>query len=276
MDLLNNGLVSVQWLADNKSNADVKILDGTWCMASEAMPLEGQFIPDAQFFDIDEIADLTSPMKHMLPSIDVFAETMSNMGIENKDYIIVYDRHGFRAAARLWWTFRSFQHQAVSILNGGLPAWIKAGQKISSSPLKTTTKTHYKAPSSISNVISMEELVTLLPHKPQIIDARSKGRFNGTEAEPRPGLRSGHIPGSLSLPFGNIRTAGGELKDILSLASIVGKAGVDLDKPIITTCGSGITAAALAFVFYRLGAKEVSVYDGSWTEWGASDAPIEI
>lgn len=272
MDLL----ISVEWLVENATREDIKILDGTWGMAGEQLPLRNTFIPGAQFFDIDEIADLSSPMKHMLPSKATFSAAMSYMGIRNSDHIIVYDRHGFRAAPRLWWTLKSFGHEKVSILDGGLPAWIRAGQNVSGKAFKPERKTEYKVPHQVTGVTSMAEIVALLPQNPQIIDARSEGRFYGTEAEPRAGLRSGHIPGSLSLPFGDIRTPKGNLKDLESLASLVGQAGIDLSKPIITTCGSGITAAGLAFIFHRLGAKEVSVYDGSWVEWGASDAPIEI
>lgn len=268
-------LISIDWLAANITHDEIKILDGTWSMPNETEPLQGQFIPKAQFFDIDKIADLTSPMKHMLPTAQDFANAVSDMGIENSDHIIIYDRHGFRAAARLWWTFKTFGHRRISILDGGLPAWIKSGHDVNSVASQPLKKTTYKAPSKVSGVVSMTDIRDLLHSSPQIVDARSKGRFYGTEPEPRAGLRSGHIPGSLSLPFGNIRTADGNLKNMTELAEIVGKAGVNLDKPIITTCGSGVTAAALAFVFYRLGAHDVSVYDGSWTEWGASKAPIE-
>lgn len=272
MDLL----VTAEWLSKRLDRAGISVLDGTWCMAGEDAPLAGQFIPGAQFFDIDRIADLSSPMKHMLPSPTAFEQAMSEMGIRNDDHIIVYDRHGFRAAARLWWTFRAFGHKTVSILDGGLPAWIDGGFEVSSAPSEPTSRTPYAAPDHASNIVSKDQLIALLPTQPQIVDARSKGRFYGTEPEPRAGLRSGHIPGSLSLPFSTIRTEDGKLKDLGELADIVGRAGVNLSQPIITTCGSGITAAALAFVFHRLGAADVSVYDGSWTEWGASDAPIEI
>lgn len=268
-------LVSVSWLAENISRGDVKVLDATWCMGGEEPPLQGQFIPGAQVFDVDEVADPTSKFKHTLPPADIFEAAMSKMGIGNDDNVIVYDRHGFRAAPRTWWTFRMFGHEAVSILDGGLPAWIEAGHDTVRKPGKPTSTSTYKAGLAAGKVISKAEIIVKLKDAPQIADARSLGRFQGTEPEPRAGLRSGHIPGSTSLPFGSLRDKNANLKPLTELAELVGLSGLDLDKPIITTCGSGITAAGLAFAFHLLGAKDVSLYDGSWTEWGASDAPIE-
>ncbi|MEP3891781.1 MAG: rhodanese-like domain-containing protein [Hellea sp.] len=272
MDLL----VTADWLGLNLGRNDVKVLDGTWVMPGEPNPLEGQYIPGASIFDVDAIADLTSSMKHMLPSANTFTSEVSKMGLSNTDHIVVYDRHGFRAAPRVWWTFRMFGHRNISILDGGLPAWIKAGHDISSKPAQQKTRTDYKPQAPLSGAISKDEIIALLPSGPQIVDARSTGRFYGTAPEPRAGLRSGHIPGSLSLPFTQTRTSEMHLKGLAELAEMVGGAGIDLSKPIITSCGSGITAAALAFIFYRLGAEDIRLYDGSWTEWGASGAAIEI
>ena len=271
-----DSLVSVDWLAANIGRDDVKVVDATWCMPSEDAPLPGQFIPGAHVFDVDEVADLTSPMKHMLPPANIFEAAMSDMGIANNDHVIVYDSHGFRAAPRTWWTFRMFGHDNISILDGGLPAWIKAGHKTAPKLASATAPSFYKAKHPIAKVISQSDILSLLVTEPQIADARSFGRFSGTEPEPRTGLRSGHIPGATSLPFGSIRDANANLKSLPDLGDIVGRTGLDLDKPIITTCGSGITAAGLAFALYLLGAKDVCVYDGSWTEWGGSDVPVEL
>lgn len=271
-----NALVTVDWLAANIGRDDVKVLDATWCMSGEEPPLPGTFIPGAQVFDVDVVADLTSPLKHTLPMASTFEAAMSKMGINNSDHVIIYDRHGFRAAPRTWWTFRMFGHVNTSILDGGLPAWMKAGRETSKEAATSKVQSDYKAKSAIAKVISHSGILAQLKARPQIADARSLGRFNGTEPEPRAGLRSGHIPGATSFPFGSIRDENANLKSLPDLAELVGRTGLDLDKPIITTCGSGITAAGLAFVFYLLGAKDVSVYDGSWTEWGASDAPIEM
>ncbi len=268
-------LVSVEWLAANIGRDDVKVLDGTWIMPGETAPLKNQYIPNTQIFDVDGIADPASPMKHMLPPPDLFAAAMSDMGLKNTDHIVIYDRHGFRSAPRVWWTFRMFGHERLSILNGGLPAWIEAGHDVAVEPCLSETRTHYMPYSPLAGIITKDEILAMLPLAPQIIDARSAGRFYGISPEPRAGLRSGHIPGSLNLPFTETRTPNMRLKNLPELADLVGRTGIDLSKPIITTCGSGITAAALAFAFYRLGASDIRVYDGSWTEWGASDAPIE-
>lgn len=268
-------LVSVGWLAENIARGDVKVLDATWCMPGEEPPLQGQFIPGAQVFDVDEVADPISEFKHTLPPADIFEGAMSKMGIGNDDHVIIYDCHGFRGAPRTWWTFRMFGHVGISILDGGLPAWIKAGHEIVYELGTPKTAPGYKARPAKAKVISKADILAQLKDTPQIADARSVGRFKGTEPEPRAGLRSGRIPGSSSLPFGSLRDEDANLRPLTELAELVGRTGLDLDKPIITTCGSGITAAGLAFAFHLLGAKDVGVYDGSWTEWGASDAPIE-
>ncbi|WP_026940563.1 3-mercaptopyruvate sulfurtransferase [Hellea balneolensis] len=272
MDLL----VTADWLADNLSRKDIKILDGTWVLPNEAQSLAMGFIPGAQIFDIDAIADLKSDMKHMLPSAKNFAAGVSNIGINNSDHVICYDRHGLFSSPRVWWTFMTFGHSRVSILDGGLPAWIKADHIIHKSPLEPQNKSEFKTGVPHIEVTDKNCLLSAIGTEIQIVDARPSGRFLGTSPEPREGLRSGRIPGSFSLPFGTLKTSDGFFKPIHELATIVGQAGINLEKPIITSCGSGITAAGVAFVLHSLGAKEISLYDGSWAEWGASDAPIEI
>lgn len=275
MDLLDDPLVSVDWLAENFGRPDVKVLDGTWLMLGENADLPDGFIPGAQIFDVDEIATPHPTLKHMLPGTFTFIEAVSNMGIEEDDIIIVYDRHGVRTAPRVWWTFKVFGHDKVAVLDGGLPAWIKAGHAISAAPAKPLGQSEYTSSEPILGVISQDEILDGLGHH-QIADARSAGRFYGTAPEPRAGLRSGHIPGSCSLPITSLWTEDGHFKSLSDIAALVGEVGIDLDKPIITTCGSGITAAGLALNLYRLGAKHIRVYDGSWAEWGASDAPISL
>ena len=268
-------LVTADWLAENLDRADIKVLDGTWVLPADEPNLASGYIPGAQIFDIDATADLSSPMKHMLPSAEIFANTMSDMGIENTDHVICYDRHGLFSSPRLWWTFMVFGHSRVSILDGGLPGWMKAGYDVKDTPKTVTTKSDFSTASALINVASKGCVMDKLGTPTQIIDARPAGRFHGTSPEPRPELRSGHIPGSYSLPFGDLKTASAYFKPLAELAEIVGTAGIDLSKPMITSCGSGITAAGIAFVLHRLGAKDISLYDGSWTEWGASDARIE-
>ena len=272
MDLL----VTVDWLAENIEREDVKVLDGTWVLPADEPSLAAGFIPGAQFFDIDEVADLSSPMKHMLPSEDVFAKAVSKMGIKNSDHVICYDRHGLFSGPRLWWTFMTFGHSKVSVLDGGLPAWIKAGHAVTKTAASENSLSNFQTKSPFIEARNQTCVIKAIDEDIQIVDARPSGRFYGTSPEPRAGLRSGRIPGSYSLPFGSLKTANGHFKPIAEIAEIVGSTGIDLTKTIITSCGSGITAAGLAFVFYRLGAKTISLYDGSWTEWGASDAPLEI
>ena len=272
MDLL----VSVDWLAENIERDDIKVLDGTWVLPNDETKLATGYIPGANIFDIDRIADTSSTMKHMLSSAKDFAKAVSEMGIKNSDHVICYDRHGLFSSPRIWWNFMTFGHEKVSILDGGLPAWIKAGYNVTSSPSPKSGSSNFQTAAPLIKVTDQKTVLKAIAEDIQIVDARPAGRFYGTSPEPREGLRSGRIPGSYSLPFGNFKTADGHLKPLSELAEMVSTAGIDLSKPIITSCGSGITASGLAFVFHNLGAADIRLYDGSWAEWGASDAPLEI
>lgn len=267
-------LISVEWLAAHHARDDVKVIDGTWVMPGTENPLSGHYIPGALIFDIDVIADPKSEMAHMLPGADLFAQHMSDIGISEHDNIVIYDRHGIRAAPRVWWMFKMFGHENVAILDGGLPAWVEAGHPITDQVHTPETTTSYQTSTTQTGVIDQAEIKASLDATPQILDARSRARFEGTTPEPRKGLRSGHIPGSLSFPFGDMFKPGGTFKELDELASMISEKGIDLTQPVIATCGSGVTAAGIAFTLHRLGCEGVRVYDGSWTEWGASDAPI--
>ncbi len=271
-----DSLVNPDWLSQNLHRSDIKVIDGTWSMPGDSVPLPGQFIPGAQAFDIDEIADQTSHMAHMLPSGEIFATAMSHMDITNDDTVIIYDRHGLMAAPRVWWTFRMFGHENIAILDGGLPAWIKEGYETASSAAEPLKNCIYTPKPALSGVISQSEITAALPHKPQILDARPTGRFFGTSPEPRASLRSGHIPGSRSLPFGSLRTEDMRYKSLNELQTLITQTDIDTSRPVLTTCGSGVTAAGIAFALHLLGVQNVKVYDGSWAEWGASDAPISL
>ena len=272
MDLL----VTTDWLAANLHREDVKVLDGTWVFPKDESALAQGYIPHAQVFDIDLIADLSSPMSHMLPIAEVFAKAISEMNVSNSDHVICYDRHGLFSSPRLWWTFMTFGHSKVSVLDGGLPSWINAGHDVSISPFVTSESSKFEISAPHIKLSRQSCAIDALETDIQIVDARPEGRFYGHDPEPRAELRSGRIPGSYSLPFGHLKTADGHFKSLTEIAQIVGSAGIDLNGAIITSCGSGITAAGIAFALHRLGAKDISVYDGSWAEWGASDAPIEI
>jgi len=264
-------LVDVDWLRNNQDN--VRILDATWSLPGDMASLPSGFIEGAMFFDLDEVATPHPTLKHMLPSKDIFEAAASDMGINSSDHIICYDRHGVFSSPRLWWTFRMFGHKKVSVLDGGLPAWIAAGFNVSD--VETSyKKSAYEAASPLLKVTDKRGVLAALETDMQIIDARPSGRFKGTTPEPRHGLRSGHMPGAFNIPFGSLRTETLHFKDITKLLEIFSK--VDPERPIITSYGSGVTAAGLAFTLARLGAEDITVYDGSWVDYGADkDVPID-
>lgn len=271
-----DSLISVDWLADNIARPGVRLLDATWIMPGENPDLPQGYIPGAQFFDIDQVADTASPFKHTLPPEATFVRAMTEMGISSDDHVIIYDRHGVRTAPRLWWTFRVFGHKKISILDGGLPAWIAAGHDVDNEAGAPAPSGEYAVNPALFGAVSQADILAQLGRAPQILDARPKGRFYGTLPEPRAGLRSGHIPGSRSWPYSSLQTANGFFKSLPEIRAAIENLGIDKSKPIITTCGSGITAAGLAFALHLAGRDDVRVYDGSWTEWGSSDAPVSL
>ncbi|WP_371397747.1 sulfurtransferase [Fretibacter rubidus] len=263
-------LVDAAWLADTIGR--VIPIDGTWSMPNDTASLPNGFIPGSRVFDLDTVATPHPTLNHMLPDAKTFAQTVGDMGVSAEDHVVVYDRHGVFSSPRLWWTFKMFGHAKVSVLNGGLPAWIAAGHSVEKAVTDGKAVT-YVPSKPLAKVVSKAEVLAALGTDAQIIDARPPGRFDATSPEPRAELRGGHMPGANNVPFGSLRTADSHFKDIEAL--IEAFASVDPDAPIITSCGSGITAAGLAFVLAMLGADDVSVYDGSWAEWGAdSDVPI--
>lgn len=267
---MRDPLVTVDWLAANLDS--VRVIDGTWSMPGDTASLPDGFIPGAVVFDIDAIADHSSGMAHMLPSAKTFADTVGKMGITIDDTVVIYDRHGLFSAPRVWWTFRMFGHKNVYVLDGGLPAWITAGKDTTDSAA-TYSKSFYKVTAARAKAVGIEDVLASATSDIQIVDARPPGRFKGTSPEPRAELSSGHMPGAFNVPFGALRTPNMHLKPLSAIGEHF--KAIDLTAPIITTCGSGITAAALAFNLARLGASDVSVYDGSWTEYGArKDVPV--
>ena len=266
-------LVTADWLAAHLGDPDLRVVDGSWHMPQAKRDPAKEFveahIPGAVFFDIDRIADTSSALPHMLPSPEVFANAVGALGIGDGDRVVVYDSRNVVSAARVWWTFRVFGHDAVAVLDGGLPKWRAEGRPVSAGAATLTPRrfTARFRPELVRDFAQMEANVT--GKREQVVDARSHGRFAGTEPEPRAGLRGGHIPGSLNLPYDELHAPDGSLRSPTALREAFVAAGVDLARPVVTTCGSGITASVLALALHRVGRADVAVYDGSWTEWGS-------
>jgi thiosulfate/3-mercaptopyruvate sulfurtransferase len=274
-------LAETDWLAQHLQAPDVRVVDASWYMPSANRDARAEFaqahIPGAVFFDIDEIADTSSGLPHMLPSQEKFSSHVRKMGLGDGNRIVVYDGSGLMSAARVWWMFRVFGHDDVAVLNGGFPKWVAEGRPVESGTPSPKPR-HFTARMNHLLVRDLDEMKANLATKgEQVVDARSAKRFLGQEPEPRQGLRSGHIPGSKNVPSGEILDPAA--KTLLSAEELEAKfaqAGVDIKKSIVTTCGSGVTAAMLALSLYLLGRTNVAVYDGSWSEWGGrSDTPVE-
>ncbi|KAG0172687.1 hypothetical protein DFQ28_009665 [Apophysomyces sp. BC1034] len=256
----------------------VKVLDGSWHMPNVNRDPHKEFlekrVAGAQFFGIDEIKDTTSDLPHMLPTPEKFAEAVEKLGISDQDQVVVYDSAGLFSACRVYWTFKAFGHKQVSVLNGGLPKWIREKRPIESGPLSKVEHVKYSVPQLDTKLVRDYQYVlqnaklsqTNASHAALVLDARPNPRFTGEAPEPRPGLSSGHMPGSISVPFGQVINEGELLSDD-ELRQLFLSRGVDFDKEIVTSCGSGITASVLYFALERLGAKNIAVYDGSWTEY---------
>jgi len=275
-----DAIVTTDWLAAHLGEPDLRVVDGTWHMPQLKRDARAEFaqahIPGAAFFDIDAIADHGTSLPHMLPSAADFASAVGALGIGSGDRVVVYDVRGVVSAARVWWTFRAFGHDAVAVLDGGLRKWQAEGRPVEAGAGKVQARsfTARLRPELVRNVEAMR--ANLASRAAQVLDARSRGRFAGTEPEPRAGLRGGHIPGSLNLPYETLYRPDGTLKPPDELRGAVTSAGVDLTRPVVTTCGSGVTASVLALALFQLGRSDVAVYDGSWSEWGSrSDTPIE-
>jgi thiosulfate/3-mercaptopyruvate sulfurtransferase len=275
-------VVSTDWLAARLGTSGLRVVDASWYLPGAARHAASEYreghIPSAVFFDIDAVSDQQSPLPHMLPPAADFAAHMASLGLNDSDTLVIYDGSGVNlSAGRVWWTFRTFGHEQVAVLDGGIGKW-RAEQRpiergtVNLPPGNFTARLDARAVRDLAavraNVVTGSE---------QLVDVRSRGRFHGTEPEPRPGLRAGHVPGSINLPFTELVSRDGTLLPSAALRRRLTEAGIELSRPVIATCGSGTSACALVLALHSIGHTDTAVYDGAWSEWGArADTPVEL
>lgn len=272
-------LVTAGWLSEHLGDADLVVLDASWHMPDAGRDARREYaeahIPGAVFFDIDAVADHTTDLPHMLPTPQAFATAARRLGVNPGSTVVAYDTVGVFSAPRVWWSFRAMGHEAVFVLDGGLKAWVAEGHPVEAG-WREVEHGAFKAAARPELIASLDDVRRHLAEgSAQLVDARSAPRFRGEAPEPRPGLRSGHMPGARNLPFTQVVADDGTLTQPQAIAAAFERAGVDLARPIVTTCGSGISASILALGLARLGHWDAAVYDGSWTEWGGcADTPV--
>jgi thiosulfate/3-mercaptopyruvate sulfurtransferase len=271
-------LVSTDWLAARLDDPRTRVIDASYKMPG-VLPLPSDdylkvHIPGAVFFDVAEIADPNDPLPHMYPDAKQFARDVAGLGISSGDTVVAYDSGAWVAAPRAWWMFLSFGHDKVKVLDGGLQKWLREGRPTHSGKLMPKPG-RFEARLDQNFVRNKQQLLDdMTTHAEQLVDARPRARFEGTVTEPWPGRRSGHIPGSRNVPYGELFDAStGAMSPLVDLRKAFMAAGVDLARPIVTTCGSGVSAAVLTLALYRLGVRGTALYDGSWAEWGLPEGP---
>jgi thiosulfate/3-mercaptopyruvate sulfurtransferase len=271
-------IVDTQWLASRLNAPGLIVLDGSWHLPTAKRDPKAEYmaahIPGAVFFDIDDLIDESSPLPHMLPSTIKFSSRMKKMGIGDGMKVVVYDTQGLFSAARVWWTFRAMGHEDVAVLDGGLRKWKAEGLPLEDGPPARRFERHFTPLQNAGLVRDLHDVKDIVEKgHTQLVDARSAARFEGREAEPRPGVRSGHIPGSRNVPFSGLLNEDGTLKPRDALLATFQAAGIDPKSPVVTTCGSGVTASILSLALAVVGQTNAAVYDGSWAEWGAEGGP---
>ena len=276
--MISDPLISAADALALQNDSDVRFIDATWYMpnvpsnAYETYLLE--HIPGAVYFDIDKIADTSINLPHVFPTQEIFEEAVGNLGISAQDHVIAYDRGNFVASARAWWMFRAFGHEKINVLDGGLRAWKNAGGDLAEGTHEIEKAT-YQSQTLVNAIISREGVVNSMSNSSvTVVDARSPGRFNGTEPEPRPGLPGGHIPGSANMYYGDVLNEDGTMKGPDAIAELLSSLSINNDQQIVSTCGSGVTAAIILLAIYQVRQNGLRMYDGSWTEWALNpDSP---
>jgi len=267
-------IVSCAWLAERLEAPDIRCVDATWFLPGDARDAKALFaerrIPGAVFFPIDEIADTDTTLPHMLPSPEKFSARMRKMGVGDGNRVVVYDNQGLFSSARVWWTFRVMGHEDVVVLDGGFPAWERGSYPIETGPPQQRMERHFTARFRADLVRNLEDMQRIVANGgAPVFDARPAPRFRGEADEPRPGVKSGHMPGSRSVPSAALVDENGSLKSPADLKRIFAEAGADTSRPAVCSCGSGVTAAVIALALARLGRWDASIYDGAWAEWGS-------
>jgi len=275
-------LVTTEWLAGELGKPDVVVFDATKYLPNEPKDGKTEFlrahIPGARYFDIDQIADPDTDLPHMVPTPGKFAKLMGQLGVGNTSKIVFYDQKGLASAARGWWLMALFGHDNAAVLDGGLPKWIREDRPTQDGEPAEPTPTVFRPDYRAGLLRGVGDILrNVLTRSEQVLDARAAGRFTGAIPEPRAGMRSGHIPGSISLPYTDLLHTDGTFRTPGEIRGRFEAAGVDGTKPLVTSCGSGVTACILTLGLRVAGFPEGAVYDGSWTEWGGrSDTPVEI
>ena len=281
IDLRGQYIVETEWLVEHLNAPDLAVVDASLHLPTAKRDPRAEFASEhilgALFFDIDDISDRSSNLPHMLPSAVVFASKMKQLGIGDGTTVVAYDTTGLYSAARGWWMLRAMGHENVAVLNGGLPKWKAEGHPVTDEPTLQHSDLQFTPRFNAALVRDLEEVRAIIRSgDEQIVDARAAGRFRGESPEPREGLRAGHMPGALNVPFSSIQNENGTLKSDEEMCRIFEAAGVDLNKPTTASCGSGVTAAVLALALAVLGQPDVAVYDGAWAEWGHRDSGCDV